>query len=432
VSAAQHLSLTRLRRDREYLEFLVQVGEILDSSLDYNQTLGNVCQAAVQTIADISFVVLGRNDLQVAAGAHRDPAKTEDILEVATFVRSNPDTPAHPLNQVLRTKSPVLIPQITEAHIQELARGEEHAAFMRRMEYASLMILPLNSRTQGMLGVMTLIRTGTGAIPYDEGDLRFAGDLARRCASAIAKSMMHTQTLNIATRFQQSALPARLPKIDGITFDAFYEPSSEELLVGGDWYDAFQLPDARVAITIGDVLGHGIDAAVWMGRLRNALRAAMLSDPDPARALGVADHIMRLDSRDEFSTALIAIVDPAHHTIACASAGHPGPLIWTSDGNVTDPFYERRVPLGVATPDPARMSAQVLTLRAGSFAVFFTDGLLEWNRDLLGAWTSLTDAMRRRDVRESAHPAQAIRDAVIGEQKHQDDVAILTLRVDEA
>lgn len=421
-----------LKREQQYLDFLVQVGEILDRSLDYKETLGNVCDAAVRTIADVSFVLLaGAEELYVAAAAHRDAAKTQELFEVEALLPRSEAHAEHAVWDVMRSKEPLLFSEFDDARIQQLATSPQHAAFMRRMQYASMIMLPLVSRTQGVLGIMTLVRTGSHSQPYDENDLRFGGDVARRCSSAIAKSLLYSQTLHIATRFQQAALPSSLPQVPGMTFDAFYEPSSEELLVGGDWYDAFALPDGRIAITIGDVLGHGIDAAVWMGRLRNALRATLCTDPDASRAISVADHLMRLDSRDEFSTALVAIVDPVHQTMSCASAGHPGPLIWDVDGSVNDPFYERGLPLGVRSMDRAGKTAQVVTLKPGAFAAFFTDGLLEWNRDILSAWSGLCEALKRRDIREAPRPAKALRDAVIDAQNHQDDIAILTVRMDE-
>lgn len=421
-----------LKREHQYLNLLVRVGELLDRSLDYKETLANVCAAAVETMADICFIILTEGDeAYLAASAHRDAAKTEAVRDVARFIprfeRENP----HMLWTAMHSGQPLLIEQFDDDSVHQLSTSPEHARFIRSMGYASMMLLPLVSRTQGLLGAMTLVRSVDTPERYSQDDLRFAGDMARRCAAAIAKSMMHSQTLNIATRFQQSALPASLPSVPGLSFDAYYEPSSEELLVGGDWYDAFSLPDGRIAITIGDVLGHGLDAAVWMGRLRNALRSTLCTDPDASRAISVADHVMRLDSRDEFSTALVAIVDPVHQTMSCASAGHPGPLIWDIDGTVSDPFYERGLPLGVRTMDSGIKTSQAISLKTGCFAAFFTDGLLEWNRDVLGAWTALCEALRQREVREARHPAKALRDAVIAKEQHRDDIAILTVRMDE-
>jgi serine phosphatase RsbU (regulator of sigma subunit) len=319
---------------------------------------------------------------------------------------------------------------LANAGLEKHATSDEHRAFMERLGYRSMMILPLLSRTSGVLGAMTLAKT-SDATPFDQTDLRFAADLARRCASAIAKSILHSKAVDIAARFQEAALPGKLPQVPGLVLDGFYEPSSEELLVGGDWYDAFEMPDGRIAITVGDVLGHGIKAAVWMARLRNALRAALLSEADPAGALIVADQLMRLDSEDEFSTALVAIIDPVHRTISCASAGHPGPLMWMHDGTIADPISERSLPLGLQQLESVQIRrSQTVLVKAGIFAVFFTDGLLEWNRDVPTAWERLMEAMRRHDVRFARRPAAAIRANVIDTDSHPDDVAILTLRVD--
>jgi serine phosphatase RsbU (regulator of sigma subunit) len=212
-------------------------------------------------------------------------------------------------------------------------------------------------------------------------------------------------------------------------FDAFYEPSTEEMLVGGDWYDAFELRDGRTAITAGDVVGHGLGAAVMMSRLRQSLRAALFTDADLTRALVVTDELMRLEASDEFATAVVALVDRTQQTLSCAKAGHPGPLIWQPDGAVSDPFDDRDAPLGLRVSNIERAAARTVTFSPQNFAAFFTDGLIEWNRDMAAGMEALCNAIRRADVRDAASPAKAIRDAVIGENEHRDDVAILTVRI---
>jgi sigma-B regulation protein RsbU (phosphoserine phosphatase) len=424
-----------LQREHEYLELLIAAGEILDRSLDYRETLQNVCRAAVSTVADLCLVDLGSGgDLHLAAYAHRDDGLTERLREAGKFLHHNDRWVPHPVWQAIASREPLLVTDVDEDYLCEHSTSDDHEAFMRDLRYASMIIVPLISRTQGVIGALTLVRTRPGSASYDKTDLHFAQDLARHCSSAIAKSMLHAQTLSIATNFQNGALPHVLPAVPGIKIDAFYEPSSEELLVGGDWYDAFSLPDGRVAVTIGDVLGHGVNAAVWMGRLRNQLRATLYTDPDPARALLVVDRLMRLEpggSHEDFATALIAIVDPVYQTMSCASAGHPGPLVWDVDGSVTDPFDERMLPLGLRDlGDDPRTSLSV-TLHPGTFAVFFTDGLLEWSRDLSAAWDLLLKTVGDPGVRDANFPARAIRYAIIPGDKHQDDLAILTLQVNE-
>ncbi|HET9031236.1 MAG TPA: GAF domain-containing SpoIIE family protein phosphatase [Candidatus Aquilonibacter sp.] len=416
---------------RRHLRLLLRVGELLSESLDYEATLQSVCAAVVEEFADICLLDIGiPQALDLAAGAHRDANKTPHLRVAGEFLTTAGRSARHPVWLVTTTGKPLAVPRVSDEYLREYSTSDAHEAFMREMRYRSLLIVPLISTTQGTLGALTLVRTSEGD-PFDGEALEFAMDLGRRCATAIGKAMLFEQTQRIATLFQRAALPSALPCVSGLTFDAFYEPSSEHLLVGGDWYDAFLLPDRRVAVTVGDVLGHGIEAAVWMSRLRNSLRATLYTDPDPARALVITDHLMRLESDDTFTTALVAIVDPVHQTLSCASAGHPGPMLFEPDGRVSDRFIERGLPLGLRHLGDGSKAAQTVTLRPGSFAVFFTDGLLEWDRNIASAWEAMREAIMRREVREAPNPALMIRDAVLGEHRHQDDVAILTLRIDE-
>lgn len=422
----------RLEREHRYLQLLVRAGEILSTALDWHQTIGSVCAAAVETVADICLLDLVGNadDVELAAAVHTDPARTIELRDAGRFLHSSRATP-HPVATVIATGRSLLVPAVDDAFLRARATSPEHEQFMRHMGYRSLMVVPLISRSHGIIGALTLVRTTDSDESYDAESLRFAEDLARRCAQAIAKARLYEQTLHIATQYQRAALPAHLPKCEGMAFDAFYEPSSEELLVGGDWYDAFELPDGRIAVTIGDVQGHGIEAALRMSQLRSGFRAALFAMPDAANALDIGDLMLRVESREEFTTACVALIDPSHFTLSCASAGHPGPLIWDGSGRVLDPFLQRGLPLGLRDLAPSDIVSQTLQLRPGSFATFFTDGLLEWNRDTDESSSRLIAAIARRQVRQALHPANAIRENVLGASPHDDDVAILTVRWEE-
>ena len=420
--------------EHRYLEVLVKVGEILGTALDWHQTVDAVCEAVVDTVADLCFLHLKdqSGSLQLVAAASGRPELKEQLNELERLMHG-PMRRTPFAHQVFEGGQPVCIPEADEAFLESISVSAAHDRFMRQMNYRSIIAVPLETKTQGILGVLVLIRTDRTSEPYNARSLRFVEDLGRRCAAAIGKAMLYEQTLRIATVFQRAALPSQLPKVDGICLDAFYEPSSQELLVGGDWYDAFALSDGRIAITLGDVLGHGLEAAVWMSRLRNGFRAALFGDPDPARALEIVDHMLRSEANEEFfATALVALVDPIRQTLCCASAGHPGPLVWTGTGEAIDPFRERGLPLGLRDIAPPTQTSQTLNVHAAAFAAFFTDGLLEWNRDIASSWSTLQQAVEKQSVREAAHPAEALRDAVIGSAGHQDDVAILTVRWDVA
>ncbi len=423
----------RHESEQRYTELLLRAGEVLARALSWQETVEAVCDAVVDTVADLCLFYTKEEDggLRLAAAAASTAEKRETLWEAGQYVHV--PTQKKPLvYQVFETGRSMCFPQVDEETIAVLALNRAHESFMRRMKFRSVVVAPVVTKTRGPVAALVVVRTGASSRPFDDRSLRFIEDVALRCATAIGKALLFEQTQRIASMFQRAALPMRLPVVDGIAFDACYEPSSEELLVGGDWYDAFALLDGRIAITVGDVLGHGLEAAVWMSRLRNGFRAALFGDPDPARALEIVDTMLRADSEaDFFTTALVALVDPVRQTLVCASAGHPGPLLWMGRDRIIDPFMERGLPLGLrdlASPSP---TAQTLDLRLGAFAVFFTDGLLEWNRDIESAWTALQNALLRQSVREAVHPAQAIREAVIGDQSHRDDVAILTVRLDK-
>ena len=414
-------------RDPRYLELLVRVGEILSSAIDWERTVSAVCNAAVETVADICVLGLTDSELHVAAAAHQNPELTPALHGIGSFL-FGPRTAVHPLVETITTKEPILVSEIGDEWLRLHSTSREHEAFMRRMHYRSMIVVPLISVTEGVIGALQFVRTDPEREEYDENALRFAQDVARQCANAIDKSRMFEQTLRIATLYQKAALPDKLPQHEGIVFDAIYEPSSQELLVGGDWYDAFTLDDGRIAITVGDVLGHGLDAAIWMSRLRNGLRAALFAEPDPVRALSIAGRLLRAEFREEFVTALVALIDPVAKTLEAASAGHPGPLVWNGSDDIVDLIQERGVPLGLSQLGAAA-KPETFSLTPGCFLAFFTDGLLEWNRNIGQAWAHLEDALRRVEVRQAPHPAHAIRDAVIAGNRHEDDVAVLTVHM---
>jgi serine phosphatase RsbU (regulator of sigma subunit) len=222
-----------------------------------------------------------------------------------------------------------------------------------------------------------------------------------------------------------------LPARPGVALDAYYEPAEAELLIGGDWYDAFNLPDGRMGISIGDVTGHGVEAAAFMGSLRDALRTALYGDPDLARALDIADYLIGEEFPEErFATAVLSIFDPQTHTLSCASAGHPGPLLWVpSTGEVIDPFVSRGLPLGMRRFTRITQQTGTIELESGCVAVYFTDGLVEWHRDYVEGEAALRQALLDESVRTAPHPAKALRRAVV-QGKHQDDIAVLVLRVE--
>jgi PAS domain S-box-containing protein len=225
--------------------------------------------------------------------------------------------------------------------------------------------------------------------------------------------------------FQQAALPASLPVIPGIRFHAVYSAAHSEALVGGDWYDVFRLSDGRVVLSIGDVSGSGLDAAVTMAGVRQAIRGAAQIYPDPVAVLDAADRALRSEQPDRIVTAFVAVFDPLTSNLTYASAGHPAPLVRRHDGDVIE-LTARGLPLGLR---PARNedAPRTVTIDEDSLVVFYTDGLIEATRDLIEGERLLHRALERGDLLDAGDPAIALLGAVVSEPL--DDVAILTMHV---
>jgi GAF domain-containing protein len=418
--------------EARYLLFLVRAGEILGLSLDYHETLRNVCAAAVETVADICFLDLGRgSQIDLVAAAHRIPGMSSSLAGAGDFLKKCDGYPRHSVCEVIDAGSSLLIENVDESTLRRLATSREHAQFMRDLGYRSLIVVPVVSHVQGILGALTLVRAYPSDEQYDERALLFAEDLGRRCGSAIAKSKLYSQSIEVATRLQVASLPRTLPSKAGLSLDAYYEAAEAELLIGGDWYDAFNLSDGRIGISIGDVTGHGVDAAAFMHSLRDALRIALYGNADLLQALNIADYLISEEFPEgRYATAQLSMYDPKTRTLRGASAGHPGPLIWVPQRDeVIDPFGERGLPLGLRGLDHIGQETCEIVLEPGTVAVFFTDGLVEWNRDYVEGEARLRRALADAAVRESPHPAKALRRAVV-QGKHQDDIALLTLRVE--
>ena len=227
----------------------------------------------------------------------------------------------------------------------------------------------------------------------------------------------------IVDAFAEAFVPPPIPAMRGVEIDAAYFPADEEARVGGDWYDAIELDDGTIFVSIGDVTGHGLPAALSMAKVRQAILAAALDERDPARVLARADRVYALLGRGEIASAAVLFADRATRTIRYALAGHPPPI-------VASPAAARFLgyggtPLGLQLP--AAHHTEVLALEPDEIVVLYTDGLIETRRAIEADEALLLAAAR--DRARGTLDAAGIRDAVIGDTRTPDDVAILTLRV---
>jgi serine phosphatase RsbU (regulator of sigma subunit) len=226
------------------------------------------------------------------------------------------------------------------------------------------------------------------------------------------------------TAVLQSALaPEPLPELENAQFDAIYVPAASARAVGGDWYEALELRDGRLLLLMGDVAGHGLEAAVVMNRARQAILAGAVTERDPARTLTKANAALVRQS-SPMVTAACCVVDPRRMQLVYASAGHPPPIL-ASPSSPATALRNGGPPLGIT--DDLRLESYDCVLEAGSLLVLYTDGLIENERDIVEGETRLVRVVAQH--RQAPYPARAIFEAMLGDATPRDDVAILTVRL---
>jgi serine phosphatase RsbU (regulator of sigma subunit)/anti-sigma regulatory factor (Ser/Thr protein kinase) len=226
--------------------------------------------------------------------------------------------------------------------------------------------------------------------------------------------------------FQRAVLPPRLPAVLGCRLDAVYEPGESDSHVGGDWYDAVQLIDGRLLISIGDVAGSGVEAAVVMGMARQIMRGIAQVHPDPALMLDAADRALRLEHEDVFVTAWVGTIDLVTRTLTYSSAGHPPALLVSPEATMTE-LRDVAPPLGLREGHQGRSTT--IELGDESMLVCYTDGLIEATRDVIAGTALMRRAVLDIAQRPWRGPAADIARRVLTNGS-PDDVAILVVRVD--
>jgi anti-sigma regulatory factor (Ser/Thr protein kinase) len=219
------------------------------------------------------------------------------------------------------------------------------------------------------------------------------GELIRSACALFTSTIAQTERLayyhRVSDRLQRALLPARLAQAPGMAFDAAYSPGSSEAEVGGDWYDAFAIGDGSICISVGDVTGHGLDAAVTMSELRRAIRNAAVAHDSPVAALNAVDTIATSQGIG-IASAVVGFLDIEGALLRYASAGHPAPILLTAKGRAF-PLSGGGTLLGLGFG--AASHEHTLTLSPGSSLVLYTDGLIEYDHDLLAGEERLLGAI---------------------------------------
>ncbi|MFJ4985217.1 SpoIIE family protein phosphatase [Streptomyces sp. NPDC088732] len=423
---------------RERLKLLYDAGLGIGTTLDVVRTAEELAEVAVPRFAD--YVTVDLAD-PVLHGEEPTGVNAVDMRRTAVNgIRD--DAPLYPLGTLID-----FLPSTPQARgfgtgrsevvgrLGEdpgwLAQDPERTHSIVRYGIHSLIATPLKARGV-VLGVVNFWRSQKPE-PFDEEDLSLAEELVARAAINIDNARRYTREHALAVTLQRSLLPRALPEQSALDVAHRYLPAQSG--VSGDWFDVIPLPGNRVALVVGDVVGHGLHAAATMGRLRTAVHNFSTLDLPPDELLGHLDDLVGRIDQDESDTeigagvmgasCLYAIYDPVTGRCAMARAGHHPPALVRPDGAVEFPDLPAGPPLGLGGM-PFRTAE--LELAEGTQLVLYTDGLIEDRaRDLDVGMEMLRRALAAHPERPPEESCRAVLEALLP-GRPKDDVALLIAR----
>lgn len=292
-------------------------------------------------------------------------------------------------------------------------------------ELRSVVVTPMTTRSGRVLGALLVGHAGSGR-RFRREDARLVEQIASHAALAVENARLYEFEHDVAAALQTSMLPAVTPSSRHVVTAARYLPGSQQLAVGGDWYDLLMRPDGTMTVAVGDVVGHGLGAAATMGQMRSAAAALITAGLDTGDVLSGLDQFAARLEPARYSTACCARLDPGAGRLWFSSAGHPAPLLIAPDA--TPRFLTGGHSPVLSAPAPVPRPQAAVTLPAGSTLLFYTDGLIEQERRPADGTASLLLAARRHAALDPDAFCQEVLDAQLGSAEPRDDVALVCLR----
>ncbi|GAA0326746.1 SpoIIE family protein phosphatase [Streptomyces turgidiscabies] len=444
-----------MRRDGDRLRFVGAATRRIARGIDLDEIVMGLCRATVPTFSDTILVYL-RDPLPVGDERPTGPLvlrlrrtdrlpqerDTENgFLATSAVPQPLPELspvsaelcevrPGGALAEVLRGVRPVFADApAARAALPELL-GE--SCDLEVPDGQRAILAPLRGRRR-VIGAALFLRR-PDRIPFETDDLLVAAQLATHSALGIDKAVLYGREAYIADELQRTMLPETLPRPTGVRLASRYLPAAETARVGGDWYDAIPLPGSRVALVVGDVMGHSMTSAAIMGQLRTTAQTLAGLDLPPQEVLHHLDEQAQRLGTDRMATCLYAVYDPVSHRITIANAGHPPPVLLHLGGRAEVLKVPSGAPIGVGGVD---FEAVELDAPAGATLFLYTDGLVESR--LRDVWTGIEQLREKLAATaqltgpDHPPPLEALCDEVLdmlGPGDRDDDIALLAARFD--
>ena len=410
----------------------------IDATLDLDQMAHGLINIVVAHFSNVASLLV-----QESLVADEAPTQQQDgpHLMRRLAVASDDHDPGwevtFPVGEVVQHQAGTIYAQCmdTGKPVQRASGGRaDHVAesWMRQQAAGLLagackLLLPLNARG-ATLGYIVCTRK-RGSRPFDAYDTEIGMEFASRAAILLDNARRYNRERATALTLQRSLLPTGLSAPPSVEVRHRYLPGNQLIEVGGDWYESIALPGARVALVVGDVAGHGVRAAVTMGRLRTAIQTLAMLELPPAESLQQLNELMQKMGEREphFATCAFAIYDAVTGSLEVASAGHLPPLLVPPKGSSRFLDVSPAPPLGVGE---GPISSRTFEIKDGSLFVLYTDGLVEnRGRDIDDGLKRLQSVFGPTSVREPLEALAKTALAGVTSDRHRDDVALLIARL---
>ncbi|RSO05710.1 histidine kinase [Streptomyces sp. WAC 05379] len=430
---------------QERLKLLYDAGLEIGTTLDVTRTSQELADFAVPRFADFVSV-----DLADPVLRGEEPKEGRADMRRVAFQGVRGDSPLYPIGKLIHfaTGTPQAFGfgtgrSVLETDLPAFAGWQEQdpANARRLVRYGIHAMLTVPLRARGVIMGMATFWRADRPDPFESEDVSLAEELVARAAVSIDNARRYTREHTLSVTLQRSLLPRALPVQSALDVAYRYLPAqAAQGGVGGDWFDVIPLPGARVALVVGDVVGHGLHAAATMGRLRTAVHNFSTLDLPPDELLGHLNELVARIDQDEGegeeevapitgATCLYAVYDPSTGLCALARAGHLEPALVHPDGRVEFLTVPGGAPLGLGGSLP--FEATEVRLPEGSGLVLYTDGLVEdQGRDIDEGLERLREALAATPPtqgRGSEETCKAVLETMLPERP-RDDVALVVAR----
>jgi PAS domain S-box-containing protein len=411
---------TRMKR----AEFVASVLAEIETCLTLEGQLATLASFLVPRIGDYVAIEAPSNEFPLIVG-HRDPEMVETLRAMRSEHRPHQES-ARSSNRAAAGES-ILVGEINLDILGGHDNDSQQPNMLAQIAPRSTMTVPINLGA-GVHGSLIVGLVDPERPVYTADDLQFLREAVQRIGVVLAATRLRHEEHDISVRLQRALLPDTIAWHPNLLVAARYQAASHFMEVGGDWYDTFTWPGGKIGVVVGDVVGHNLESAATMGRLRAATSAlASYVEPSPRVLLEALDKFASGPDGTAFATAVCVVIDPTNGRLTYSSAGHPNVLLVNGDG--TSQFLAEASGLPICALATGPRQEASLDMDRGAFLVMYSDGLVERRRSQIDdEMNRLAGLAKEYSTMHVDRMTDALLDSMVDKDHLDDDVIVVCCR----